>query len=143
MKLAARHEAARLLSKGLAATPSESGSHTHVAPSSGESAATAYLPGMDGPANAHHRDALDPREKTAVGRLEMALETLAPYERLACVSYFLDGVSTDAIASILGVPRERAVRILERAAPTIARAVGDREIPDFSVATDEIDVVTL
>jgi DNA-directed RNA polymerase specialized sigma24 family protein len=74
--------------------------------------------------------------------LEIALEKLAPYERLACVSYFLDGASTDSIASLFGVPRERAVRILDGAAPAIARAVGDETIPDFAAATDEVDVVT-
>ncbi len=153
LKLAARHEAARLLAHGMAAVPSE---HAPVAraqasmaePSTAETAiaeaaSSAYAPRPASHIYAPRPQDRDPREQTTIGRLEIALEKLAPHERLACVSYFLDGVSTDAIGSLLGVPRERAVRILEGAAPSIARAVGDDTIPDFSAATDEVDVVTL
>ncbi|NTV40202.1 MAG: sigma-70 family RNA polymerase sigma factor, partial [Demequinaceae bacterium] len=151
LKVAARHEAARLLAKGPAAVPTE---HRHHSPAAGSDAAAvsafgppasalAYSQESVGRASASSHDARDPREQTPAGRLEMALETLEPYQRLACVSYFLDGVSTDAIATLLGVPIERAVRILEGSAPTIARAVGEHAIPDFSAATDEIEVVTL
>jgi DNA-directed RNA polymerase specialized sigma24 family protein len=148
LKLAARHEAARLLAHGVAAVPSEHTSHTRAPaaiaepesaePAIAEVGADVYAPRPAGHINATSPQARDPREQTTIGRLEIALETLAPYERLACVSYFLDGVSTDAIAALLGVPRERAVRILEGAAPSIARAVGEDTIP----ATDEVDVVT-
>lgn len=141
LKLAARHEAALLLARGVAAAPQEHGHHTPASSPYVEPSALAYAPSAA--TMGARADEWDPRTQTAVGRLEIALETLAPYERLACVSYFLDGVSTDAIATLLDVPRERAVRILEHSAPTIARAVGEYEIPDFSVATDEIEVVTL
>jgi len=147
LKVAARHEAAILLAHGIAAPPSE---HTPPSPATStpattpaNTAARAYSPWTDSGTNPSGADAPDPREQTTIGRLEMALETLAPYERLACVSYFLDGVSTDAIASLLGVPRERAIRILEGAAPTIALAVGDHTVPDFGAATDEVEVVSL
>ncbi len=150
LKVAARHEATRLLARGIAASPSEHEPHrpaTFGSATSAEPAASAYAPRAADPADddTSPRDpnVRDKREQTATGRLEMALETLAPYERLACVSYFLDGVSTDAIASLLGVPKERAIRILEGAAPSIAQAVGDNVLPDFSAATDEIEVVTL
>ena len=83
----------------------------------------------------------DPREQTAQGRLAIALEALAPYERLACVTYFVDGSGTDAVASVLGVTRERAVAILEHAAPALARATGENELPDFAAAVDEVEVV--
>jgi DNA-directed RNA polymerase specialized sigma24 family protein len=147
LKLAARHEAARLLAHGVAAVPGEHAPHARTQVSIAEVAIAEVDSDAYAPRPASHFDApspqeRDPREQTTIGRLEIALEKLAPYQRLACVSYFLDGVSTDAIASLLGVPRERAVRILEGAAPTIARAVGDETIPDFSVATDEVDVVT-
>ena len=155
LKVAARHEAAGLLARGIAAAPKENGPASpgayaaHAVASATFSAAAAsqaYAPRAAGDAtagdpNSGNPTPRDPREQTTIGRLEMALETLAPYERLACVSYFLDGVSTDAIAALLGVPRDRAIRILEQAAPTVARAVGDNEIPDFSVATDEVEVV--
>lgn len=132
LKIAARHDAVRLLARGAAAVPSEyAGHNVSQSPNTYEAGVPTGTP------------APDPREQTAVGRLEMALETLAPYQRLACVSYFLDGISTDTIASQLGVTRERAIRILEGAAPTIARAVGDYEIPDFSAQTDEVEVVAL
>lgn len=147
LKLAARHEAARLLAQGVAAVPTGQGLSAGAQASAAESAifevANAYAPRTASHNHAPSPQERDPREQTTIGRLEIALEQLAPYERLACVSYFLDGVSTDAIGSLLGVPRERAVRILEGAAPTIARAVGDDTIPDFSAATDEVDVVTL
>ena len=123
--------------------PATSGSANSAAATPAETAASAYAPRAADDTSVHDPNVRDKREQTATGRLEMALETLAPYERLACVSYFLDGVSTDTIASLLGVPRERAIRILEGAAPFIARAVGDHVLPDFSAATDEIDVVTL
>jgi DNA-directed RNA polymerase specialized sigma24 family protein len=148
LKLAARHEAARLLAHGMAAVPSQHAplvraQASTAEPAIAEAASSAYAPRPASHLYAPSSRDRDPRELTNIGRLEIALEKLAPYERLACVSYFLDGVSTDAIGSLLGVPRERAVRILEGAAPTIARAVGDDTIPDFSAATDEVDVVTL
>jgi len=152
LKLAARHEAARLLAHGTAAVPSEHAPHARAQASTAAQVSTepttaavgldAYAPRPASHIYAPGAQERDPREQTTIGRLEIALEKLAPYERLACVSYFLDGVSTDAIATLLGVPRERAVRILEGAAPTIARAVGDDTIPDFAAATDEVDVVT-
>ena len=148
LKVAARLEAARMLASGAAAAPPEHAEPSH--PTSFEAPpgthVGAYSPSHSGPAggaSGRGPASPDPREQTAVGRLEMALETLAPYQRLACVCYFLDGASTDAVASLLGVRRERAIRILEGAAPAIVRAVGDIEIPDFSVSTDEVEVVTL
>lgn len=147
LKLAARHEAARILAHGIAAVPRED-VNDPVRSGDAPADASAYSPAARAPdpssqAPVPGPTTRDPREQTAHGRLEIALEGLAPYERLACVSYFLDGLSTDAIAALLGVPRERAVRILEGAAPAIAAAVGDRDLPDFAAATDEIDVVTL
>ncbi len=147
LKLAARHEAAHLLARGVAAVPGEQTHHgrTHAS-TAGTSHADvgldAYAPRPASDTYAPGPQMRDPREQTTIGRLEIALERLAPYERLACVSYFLDGVSTDAIALLLAVPRERAVRILEGAAPAIAHAVGDDTVPDFSAATDEVEVVT-
>ncbi len=146
LKVAARHEATRLLVRGIAAAPNEHEpprAANSAAATPAETAASAYAPRAADDTSVHDPNARDKREQTATGRLEMALGTLAPYERLACVSYFLDGVSTDTIASLLGVPRERAIRILEGAAPFVARAVGDHVLTDFSAATDEIDVVTL
>ncbi len=147
LKLAARHEAARLLAHGRAAVPTGHGVAAGAQASAADSAifdvANAYDPRSASHHHAPDPQERDPREQTTIGRLEIALEKLTPCERLACVSYFLDGISTDAIASLFGVPRERAVRILEGAAPTIARAVGDDTIPDFSAATDEVEVVTL
>jgi DNA-directed RNA polymerase specialized sigma24 family protein len=143
LKLAARDEAARLLAQDVAAVPYKHAPHSPPKSPIVEVASEEYAPGPARDVLPRHKEEHDPREQTTVGRLEIALEKLAPYERLACVSYFLDGVSTDAIASLLGVSRERAVEILEGATPTIARAVGDDAIPDFSAATDEIEVVTL
>lgn len=147
LKLAARHEAARLLAHGMAAAPSDHAPHARAQapaaePPAAEVDSDAYAPRPASHIYAPSPQERDPREQTTIGRLEIALEKLAPYERFACVSYFLDGVSTDAIASLLGVPRERAVRILEGAAPSVARAVGEDTIPDFAAATDEVDVVT-
>ena len=143
LKLAARDEAARLLAQDVAAVPYKHAPHSPPRSPIVEVASEDYAPGPARDVSPRHKEEHDPREQTTVGRLEIALEKLTPYERLACVSYFLDGVSTDAIASLLGVSRERAVEILEGAAPTIARAVGDDAIPDFSAATDEVEVVTL
>ena len=152
LKVAARREASRLLARGAAAPPNENTDHASGAPNKPPTSASgtttgAYAPGEAGTALSSHavptRSTPDPREQTAIGRLELALETLAPHQRLACVSYFLDGLSTDAIAALFEIPRERAIHILEGAAPTIAQAVGDHEIPDFSAATDEVEVVTL
>jgi DNA-directed RNA polymerase specialized sigma24 family protein len=131
----------------MASIPSEHAPHARAQAPTAEPAivevgSDAYAPPPAGQIYGPGPQERDPREQTTIGRLEIALEKLAPYERLACVSYFLDGVSTDAIASLLGVSRERAVRILEGASPTIARAVGDDTIPDFAAATDEVDVVT-
>lgn len=159
LRVAARAEACRLLARGAAAVPSVEnasgrGHATAALPTSSPVATTtAYAPPAsaaeaDGPkapesvgAGDTRRAGPDPREQTETGRLAIALERLAPYERLACVAYFVDGASTDAIASLLAVPRERAIRILEGAAPGIARAVGDDVVPDFSAATDEVEVV--
>lgn len=147
LKLAVRHEAARLLAHGKASVPTGHGLAAGAQASPAESAifdvADSYTPRTAGHNDEPGPQERDPREHTTMGRLEIALEKLTPCERLACVSYFLDGISTDAIASLFGVPRERAVRILEGAAPAIARAVGDDTIPDFSAATDEVEVVTL
>ncbi|NYI40279.1 hypothetical protein [Demequina lutea] len=143
LKLAAHHEAAQLLAQGVAAVPYKHAQHSPPKAAIVEVASEAYVPGPARDATLRRKEERDPREQTTVGRLEMALEKLTPYERLACVSYFLDGASTDAVASLLEVSRERAVEILEGAAPTIARAVGDDEIPDFSAATDEVEVLTL
>lgn len=161
LKIAARREAARLLASGAAAVPRQDAAQPHGGPvaSPGGTAvgtapysAGAYAPRENGTAapprpgdntDPRHPTQRDPREHTVTGRLEIALEELAPYQRLACVSYFLDGVNTAAIASLLGVSQDRAILILEGATPTIAHAVGDLEIPNFSAATDEVEVVTL
>ncbi len=146
LKVAVRHEAARLLAQSIAAVPSNLAPRPTSKAPIVELAWHVYAPqpaGDESRRTEDPRDPRDPREQTTTGRLEIALERLAPYERLACVSYFLDGVSTDAIASLLGVSRELAVTILEGAAPSIAAAVGDSAIPDFSAATDEVEVVTL
>lgn len=159
LKMAARAEAARLLVRGVAAVPSAKASHHHGSsphgaranPTQPADAASAFAPRAPSPAHGFGVEGLgaqgfneptpDPREQTAIGRLEIALEKLAPYERLACVSYFLDGASTDAVAAILGVPRARAITILETAAPVVASAVGDHSIPDFAATTDEVEVL--
>lgn len=143
LKLAARHEAARLLAHGVAAVPSDHARQPHAEKSLTDASPGAYAPRPAGSTFLKGPQERDPRERTTIGRLEIALERLAPHERLACVSYFLDGDSTDAIASLLGVTRERAVHILKGAAPAIARAVGEDTIPDFSAATDEVEVITL
>jgi DNA-directed RNA polymerase specialized sigma24 family protein len=84
----------------------------------------------------------DPREHTKAGRFAIALETLRPHERLACVAYFVDGSSVDAIAALWGVPRAHAVAILESATPALARATGEHELPDFAATVDEVEVLS-
>lgn len=171
LRVAARAEAARLLAREVAAVPEAVAPDATAAesavpdasrfPTSADVTAVFAPASADATAQGDPPDALDllddqrtdqrtdqpadpdpdPRQNTATGRLAIALEALAPYERLACVSYFVDGASTDAVAALLGVSRERAIGILDGAAPVLARAVGESDLPDFSVATEEVKVI--
>jgi len=145
LRLAAHAEAARLLARGVAAVPAAETATRHLSAHTSTRYAAVFAPPTPGD-DASTGDAKpsrpDPREQTQTGRLAIALEALTPFERLACVTYFVDGSGTDAVAELLGVARERAVAILENAAPTLARAVGEHELPDFAAAVDEVEVVT-
>jgi len=150
LRLAARDEAAKLLAHGVAAVPAHESAAGHASTTarSHTSNAAVFAPPTpggdvdDAGAGDAKSSRSDPREQTQTGRLAIALESLAPFERLACVTYFVDGSGTDAVASLLGVSRERAVEILENAAPALAHAVGENEIPDFAATVDEVEVVT-
>lgn len=170
LRVAARTEAARLLARGAAAVPGHTEASGGASSRNADASlaalhASAFAPppvatppvatpplaspAVGAPtagANATRTPPLhgppDPREQTKAGRLAVALETLKPHERLACVAYFVDGSSVDAIAALLRVPRAHAVSILEAASPVLARATGEHELPDFAAAVDEVEVVT-
>jgi len=158
LRAAAAHEAARLLVRGVAAVPPDTPALARARPVHAKVDPSAYSPpvaseGNDGaefaaeerqghhPSHPNEQQQWDPLEQTPTRRLAAALATLAPYERLACVTYFLDGSSTDSVASLLGVSRERAIAILESASRVVALAVGDSDVPDFAASTAEVDVI--
>ncbi len=119
-------------------------------------ASSPYLPAYVGPVPAPRRASDDsgaarppgevvdeePELRTPAARLADGLAALRPHERLAAVRFYLDDVSTDSIASLLGIDRHDAVALLESVTAVLAPIVGESDLPDFAAVVDQVEVVT-
>lgn len=79
----------------------------------------------------------------ATSPLAAALASLTPAERVAALSWWIDGIGADEVAERLGVSSRVAVDTLHRAGITLTRANGNGEAPprDHYLGTGDVVMV--